>query len=55
MPECRRPLSDGTAFDIVKVFWNPADLEQRLQELGWQADVEPVGEAFLYGVAQTPG
>jgi demethylmenaquinone methyltransferase/2-methoxy-6-polyprenyl-1,4-benzoquinol methylase len=55
VPTARRTLSDGTAFDIVKVFWNPTDLEQRLQELGWQTDVEPVGEAFLYGVAQTPG
>ena len=55
VPTARRTLSDGTAFDIVKVFWNPAELEQRLLELGWHADVEPAGAAFLYGVAQTPG
>jgi demethylmenaquinone methyltransferase/2-methoxy-6-polyprenyl-1,4-benzoquinol methylase len=55
VPTARRTLSDGKAFDVVKVFWNPPDLEQRLQELGWQADVEPLGEAFLYGVAQTRG
>jgi SAM-dependent methyltransferase len=55
VPTARRTLSDGTAFDIVKVFWDPLDLETRLHELGWQARVEPVGDAFLYGVAQTPG
>jgi SAM-dependent methyltransferase len=54
VPTARRTLSDGTAFDIVKVFWNPADLERRLDELGWRASVEPVNESFLYGVAQTP-
>lgn len=55
VPTARRTLSDGNAFDIVKVFWNAADLAQRLQELGWQAHVEPVGEALLYGVAQARG
>ena len=37
---------------ISSMFWNPAALERRLQELGWQAHVEPVSEAFLYGVAR---
>jgi demethylmenaquinone methyltransferase/2-methoxy-6-polyprenyl-1,4-benzoquinol methylase len=55
VPTARRTLSDGRAFDIIKVFWNPAALERRLQELGWWADVEPVGETFFYGVARVDG
>jgi SAM-dependent methyltransferase len=54
VPTARRTLSDGIAFDIVKVFWDPPELERRLHELGWRARVAPVGEAFLWGVAQTP-
>jgi demethylmenaquinone methyltransferase/2-methoxy-6-polyprenyl-1,4-benzoquinol methylase len=55
VPTARRTLSEGTTFDIVKVFWDASQLEHRLHELGWQAHVEPVGDAFLYGVARKPG
>jgi len=51
----RRTLSDGRAFDIVKVFWDPVELTERLHGLGWRGVVEPVGESFLYGVVEPDG
>ncbi len=34
----RRSLSDGREFEIVKRFWDPAELERELAALGWQLD-----------------
>jgi SAM-dependent methyltransferase len=51
IPTARRTLSDGRSFDIIKVFWNPRDLEARLQRLGWHARVRSFGETFLVGQA----
>jgi demethylmenaquinone methyltransferase/2-methoxy-6-polyprenyl-1,4-benzoquinol methylase len=45
----RRRLNDGREFDIVKVFYDPARLEQRLVEQGWQGWVRSTGKFFLYG------
>jgi SAM-dependent methyltransferase len=52
VPVARRTLSDGTTFDIVKVFWEPGRLQETLHDVGWQANVRPFGEAFFYGVAE---
>jgi demethylmenaquinone methyltransferase/2-methoxy-6-polyprenyl-1,4-benzoquinol methylase len=52
VPTARRTLSDGTEFDIVKVFWRPERLQQALQDQGWQAEVRPVGDGLLTGVAR---
>jgi SAM-dependent methyltransferase len=49
VPVATRTLSDGRRFDIVKVFWDPDDLEQRLRALDWDIDIRRVGETFLYG------
>ncbi|HET6315525.1 MAG TPA: class I SAM-dependent methyltransferase, partial [Chloroflexota bacterium] len=46
-----RQLNDGRAFRIVKVFYRPTDLAQRLEKLGWQADVRATPTYFLYGSA----
>ena len=46
-----RQLNDGRAFRIVKVFYSAADLQLRLQERGWQADVRSTPTYFLYGSA----
>jgi SAM-dependent methyltransferase len=46
----RRPLTDGRLHRAVKVLWTPADLEQRLGELGWDASVTPEGP-FYWGTA----
>ena len=49
VPAARRRLSDGRQFEIVKVFWWPDALENRLRALGWDVSVWAVGETFLYG------
>jgi 2-polyprenyl-3-methyl-5-hydroxy-6-metoxy-1,4-benzoquinol methylase len=46
----RRKLNDGSEFDIVKVFYEPEQLERRLAELGWLGWVRPTGKFFFYGV-----
>ena len=45
-------LADGRSFDIVKVFWDPSQLRDRLLSVGWDATVGRVGETFLTGVAR---
>jgi SAM-dependent methyltransferase len=52
VPTATRRLRDGRAFDIVKVFWTPTDLARTLADLGWETDVERVGETFLRGCAR---
>ena len=50
----RRRLNDGTAYRAVKVPHRPADLEQRLKQLGWRITVTPTSGPFFWG-AGTPG
>ncbi|HSQ04823.1 MAG TPA: class I SAM-dependent methyltransferase [Burkholderiales bacterium] len=45
----RRRLNDGREFQIYKVFYDPADLAERLRVLGWQFDVHQTGHYFIYG------
>ena len=52
IPTVRRTLGDGRAFEIVKVFWRPPDLRDRLRALGWDAEVRSVGRTFLCGTAR---
>ena len=42
-----RTLQDGTEHEIIKVFWEPAALGQRLSELGWRATVTPVEHGWF--------
>ena len=49
VPVAPRTLSDGRSFDVIKVFWSPADLELRLNASGWDIDVRPVWESYLFG------
>lgn len=51
----RRRLNDGREFEIVKVFYDPDRLTQRLSRLGWRAQVRTTGEHFLYGTAVPAG
>ena len=46
-----RRLADGRTFHIVKVFYEPAELETRLRALGWSASVGQTPTFFLYGTA----
>jgi demethylmenaquinone methyltransferase/2-methoxy-6-polyprenyl-1,4-benzoquinol methylase len=52
VPVARRTLSDGTPFDIIKVFWEPERLQEALHDRGWQARVRLVGDSFFSGVAE---
>jgi SAM-dependent methyltransferase len=49
VPVAPRTLRDGRRFDIVKVYWGPTELEDRLSTLDWQVVVRRVGGTFLYG------
>jgi SAM-dependent methyltransferase len=44
-----RLLNDGRRFRVVKVYYEPGELEAHLAELGWQARVRTSGEFFLFG------
>jgi demethylmenaquinone methyltransferase/2-methoxy-6-polyprenyl-1,4-benzoquinol methylase len=46
----RRTLADGRQFDIIKVFWSPHDLQQRLRNLGWDVRITRVGDRFMVGL-----
>lgn len=50
----RRRLSDGSEHRVVKVFYEPDELAERLQRLGWVADLAGTSR-FIYGsVAENP-
>lgn len=53
----QRSLDDGRTFRIVKRYWEPAALVERLSAAGWDARVEPSAHSLmLLGAAQpTPG
>ena len=44
-----RKLNDGRRFQIVKIFYDPADLEARLVSEGWTAKLRPTGRFFFCG------
>lgn len=50
----RRQLPDGTAYRLVKVPHQPADLERRLRQLGWDIRVTSTAGPFYWG-AGSPG
>lgn len=47
-----RRLNDGRHFRVVKVSYEPAALESRLQALGWRGYVRSPGEFFVYGCVE---
>ncbi len=52
VPTARRTLSDGRRFDVIKLFWQPEDLEARLRSSGWDIAVRRVGESFYFGLGE---
>jgi demethylmenaquinone methyltransferase/2-methoxy-6-polyprenyl-1,4-benzoquinol methylase len=44
-----RRLNDGREFRIVKVYYRPAELEARLERMGWSITVSDTPSFFLYG------
>ena len=51
----QRRLEDGRTFHIVKVFYEPAQLQARLAELGWTAQVGTTKTFFIHGSGQRTG
>jgi SAM-dependent methyltransferase len=47
-----RRLNDGREFRIVKVFYDPADLEARLANMGWRFTVRTTENHLLYGFGE---
>jgi SAM-dependent methyltransferase len=45
----RREIPDGTAYRLVKVPHQPADLERQLRQLGWHITVTPTVGPFYWG------
>jgi SAM-dependent methyltransferase len=48
----QRRLDDGTAYRIVKVPHQTADLQQRLHGLGWDITVSPTAGPFYWGAGR---
>jgi SAM-dependent methyltransferase len=44
-----RRLDDGSEFRIVKRYYEPASLRQRLDTLSWEVEVGRTAEFFIYG------
>jgi SAM-dependent methyltransferase len=53
-PTVRRRLNDGSQYRVVKLFYAPEELTTRLAELGWSAEIRPVGNWLLAGTAAPP-
>ncbi len=49
----RRRLRDGSAHRVIKVFWDPAELQARLRGMGWQVAVAGTG-SFYWGEGTPP-
>lgn len=47
-----RRLNDGRTFRIYKIFYEPAQLEERLARGGWSATVRQTPRFFLHGSAR---
>jgi demethylmenaquinone methyltransferase/2-methoxy-6-polyprenyl-1,4-benzoquinol methylase len=45
----QRELNDGRQFELIKIFYQPMELQQRLHALGWQVSVDRTAQHFLYG------
>ncbi len=43
-----RPLSDGREFTIVKAFYDLADLEKKLEGLGFEVRVDKFTDTFFF-------
>jgi ubiquinone/menaquinone biosynthesis C-methylase UbiE len=48
-----RKLNDGSRYSIYKIFYHPAQLQARLEALGWRAAVSSTESFFLHGQAES--
>jgi 2-polyprenyl-3-methyl-5-hydroxy-6-metoxy-1,4-benzoquinol methylase len=45
-----RKLNDGRTYRVVKIFYEPSQLQESLQSLGWLGDVHYTENYFLHGL-----
>ncbi|MGA2006557.1 MAG: class I SAM-dependent methyltransferase [Solirubrobacteraceae bacterium] len=50
-PAVERRLTTGAQYRAVKVFYAPPQLHAALVELGWDVEIESVGQRFFYATA----
>ncbi|MEM7029463.1 MAG: class I SAM-dependent methyltransferase [Chloroflexota bacterium] len=48
----KRKLNDGREFQIVKIFYEPSALTEKLSDLGWDIEIKETPEHFIYGMGQ---
>ena len=49
-----RELNDGRRFQIIKIFYEPQALHQRLTTQGWHGYVRSTERFFIYGCVSPP-
>lgn len=54
VPGVRRRLEDGREYRVVKVFRDEREIADGLSARGWSAQVDPVGDTLLAGLARPP-
>lgn len=54
-PAVSRPLRSGERGRIIKVFYEPRELRERLVRLGWEVEIRTVGWRFFYAIARPTG
>lgn len=47
-----RQLNDGRTYRVVKMFYDPFDLGNRLRSLGWRCEIRRTNSYFIYGLAE---
>lgn len=47
-----RKLNDGRAYQIYKIFYEPAELTSRLRKLGWRFTIQQTENYFIHGFGQ---
>ena len=45
----QRRFNHGREFEIVKIFYDPGQLAERLSDRGWQFNIRETERYFIYG------
>jgi len=48
----KRRLNDGREYEIIKIFYEPAKLKEKLFKLGWDMHIMKTSNYFLYGTGK---
>lgn len=50
-----RELKDSSKFKVIKIFYLPKDLKQKLKSTGWEVSVGTTPNYFIYGFSTSEG